>query len=79
MRFDKICETFTKIAFKHPKCILLPLLSFNKLLTDTIKCDLYLLFLKSLINLSRNSVRFENSSGNRLSDGLNSVRFYLTV
>ena len=36
-------------------------------------------FIKSLINLSRNSVRFENSSGNRLSDRLNSVRFYLTV
>ena len=36
-------------------------------------------FIKSLINLSRNSVRFENSFGNRLSDRLNSVRFYLTV
>ena len=24
-------------------------------------------------------MRFENSSGNRLSDGLDSVRFYLTV
>ena len=36
-------------------------------------------FIKSLINLSKNSVRFENSSGNRLSDRLNSVRFYLTV
>ena len=34
-------------------------------------------FITSLINLSRNSVRFENSSGNRLSDRLNSVRFYL--
>ena len=31
------------------------------------------------MNLSRNSVRFENPSGNRLSDRLNSVRFYLTV
>ena len=36
-------------------------------------------FIKSPINLSRNSMRFENSSGNWLSDGLNSVRFYLTV
>ena len=36
-------------------------------------------FINSLINLSRNSVRFENSSGNWLSDRLNSVRFYLTV
>ena len=53
--------------------------SFNKLVTDTIKCDLYFFFIKSHINLSRNSVRFENSSGNRLSDRLNSVRFYLTV
>ena len=42
----KFCETFTKIAFKLPKCILLPLFSFNKLLPDTIMCDLYLLFLK---------------------------------
>ena len=43
----KFCETSTKIAFKLPKCILiLPLFSFNKLLTDTIKCDLYLLFHK---------------------------------
>ena len=32
-------------------------------------------FIKSLLNLSRNSVRFENCSGNWLSDGLNSVRF----
>ena len=75
----KFCETFTKIAFKLPKCILLPLFSFNKLLTDIIKCNLYFLFIKSLKNLSRNSVRFENSSGNQLSDRLNSVRFYLTV
>ena len=30
-------------------------------------------FIKSLINLYRNSVRFENFSGNRLSDRLNSV------
>ena len=75
----KFCETFTKIAFKLPKCILLPLLGFNKLLTDTIKCDLYLLFIKSLVNLTRNFVRFENSSGNRISARLNSVRFYLTV
>ena len=36
-------------------------------------------FKKPLLNLSRNSVRFENSSGNWLSDGLDSVRFYLTV
>ena len=42
----KFCETFTKIAFKLPKCILLPLFSFNKLLTDTVKCDLYSLFHK---------------------------------
>ena len=42
----KLCETFIIIAFKLPKCILLPLFSFNKLLTDTIKCDLYLLFHK---------------------------------
>ena len=28
------------------------------------------------MNLSRHSVRFENSSGNQLSDRLNSVRFY---
>ena len=40
--------------------------------------DIYF-FIKSLINLSRNSVRFENSSGNWFSDRLNSVRFYLTV
>ena len=32
-------------------------------------------FIKSLINLSRNSVRFENSPGNWLSDRLNLVRF----
>ena len=75
MRFDKI----TKIAFKLPKGILKPLFSFNKLLIDTIKCVLYFLFIKSLINLSRNSVRFKHSSGNWLSGGLNSVRFYLTV
>ena len=69
--------TFTKIAFNLiPKCILLPLFSFNKLLTDTIKCDSYLLFHKISYNLSRNSVRFENSSGNQLSDRLNSVRFF---
>ena len=36
-------------------------------------------FIQSLTKLSRNSVRFENSSGNWLSDGLNPVRFYLTV
>ena len=36
-------------------------------------------YIKSLINSSGNSVRFENSSGNWLSDGLNSVRFYLKV
>ena len=75
----KFSETFTKIAFKLPKCILLHLFSFNKLLTDTIQCDLYLLFHKISYKLSRNSVRFENSSGNRLSDRLNFVRFYLTV
>ena len=76
----KFCETFIKIAFELPKCILLPLFSFNKRLTDTRKCDLYLLFDKiSYINLSRNSVRFENSPENRLSDMLNSVRFYLAV
>ena len=68
-----------KKAFKLPKCILKPLFSFNKLLIDTIKCDLCLLFHKISINLSKNSVRFENSSGNWLSDGLKSVRFYLTV
>ena len=75
----KFCETFIKIAFKLPKYILLPLFSFNKLLTDTIKCNLYLLFHKMSYRLSRNSVRFVNSSGNRFSDRLNSVRFYLTV
>ena len=63
----------------HGKCILLPLFSFNKLLTDTIKCDYIYFFIKSLINLSRKSVRFENSSGNWLSDRLNSVRLYLSV
>ena len=36
-------------------------------------------FVKSHINLSRNSVRFESSSGNLLPDGLNSGRFYLTA
>ena len=61
----KFCETFTKIALKHPKGILKPLLSFIKLLIDTANCVLCLLIhKKSLINLSRNSVRFKNSSGN---------------
>ena len=40
---------------------------------------MFTFFIKSLRNLSRNSVRTENSSGNWLSDGQNSVRFYLTV
>ena len=42
----KFCETSIKIAFKLPKAILKPLFSFNKLLIDTIKCNLCLLFHK---------------------------------
>ena len=39
----KFCETFTKIAFKLTKGILKPLVSFNRLLINTIKCNLCLL------------------------------------
>ena len=39
------------------------------------KCALIYIFIKSPINLCRNAVRFENSSGNWLSDGLNSARY----
>ena len=42
----KFCETCTKLAFKLHKGILKPLFSFNKLLIDTIQCDLCLLFHK---------------------------------
>ena len=75
----KFCETFTKIAFKLPKGILKPLSSFNKPLIDTKSVIYVYFFITSLINLSGNYVRFENSSGNWLSEGLKSVRFYLTV
>ena len=67
MSLIKFCETSTKIAFKLTKGILKPLFSFEQLLIDTLKCNYVYLFVKSLINLSRNSVRFENSSGNWLS------------
>ena len=50
----------------------------NYLLTQLSVINVYF-FTKSLINLSRNSVKFENSSENWLSDYLNSVRFYLTM
>ena len=53
--------------------------SFNKLLIDTISVISVYFSMKSLINLSRNSVRFDNTSVKWLSDGLNSVRFYLKV
>ena len=36
---------------------------------------MFIFSLKSLIDLSRNSVRFKNSSGNWFSDEPNSVRF----
>ena len=42
----KFCETCTKLGFKFPKGILKPLVSFNRLLIDTIQCDLCLLFHK---------------------------------
>ena len=40
---------------------------------------MFIFSLKSFIDLSRNSVRFKNSSGNWFLDEPNSVRFYLTV
>ena len=36
-------------------------------------------FIKCVVKLSENSVRFEKSYGNCFLDGPNSVRFYLTV
>ena len=36
-------------------------------------------FIKCVVRWSENSVRFEKFYGNWLPDGLNSVRFYLTV
>ena len=47
----KFCETCTKLDFKLPKVIFKPLFSFNKLLIDTVQCDLcFFFFIKSLIN-----------------------------
>ena len=73
-----MCEIFTKTTLEFPQNSQTPLFKCKKLVINTSKCDLCF-FIKCVIRCSENSVRFDKSYGNWLPDGLNSVRFYLTV
>ena len=63
------CEIFTKITLKLPQNSQKPLFECMKLVINTTKCDVSLFLYKVCFN----SVRYENSYGNWLPDGPNSV------
>ena len=75
----KFCEIFIKIILELPKIVKSLYLNARNLgLTQQSVIYVYF-FIKCVVTWSKNSVRFEKSSGNWLPDGPNSVRFYLTV
>ena len=75
----KFCGIFIKITLHLPQYSQKPLFKWKKLVINPTRCDLCLFLHKMCCKMVWKFCEIEKSYGNWLSDGPNSVRFYLTV